>query len=86
MNWSNRFFDCMRQICEVVLPAMGTLYFALCKIWGLPWGTEIVGTISAISVFIGTVIGVKRALYNAVEMDDPDDVVLLPENYDEEDE
>lgn len=83
---SNRTFDTLRTICEVVLPALGTLYFALAKIWGFGYGTEIVGTISAISVFIGTVIGVKRALYNAVEMDDPDDVVLLPENYDEEDE
>lgn len=83
---SNKTFDILRAICEQVLPALGTLYFALAKIWGLPWGTEIVGTISAVAVCIGTIIGIKRALYNAIEMDDPDDVVLIPETYgDDED-
>ena len=82
---SNRTFDILRAICEQVLPALGTLYFALAKIWGLPWGTEIVGTISAVAVCIGTIIGIKRALYNAPLMDEPE-TVLIPENYEEGDE
>lgn len=78
---SNRTFDTLRAVCEVILPALGTLYFALAKIWGLPWGTEIVGTISAVAVCIGTIIGIKRSLYNA-----PEETVLIPENYEEDEE
>lgn len=78
---SNRTFDILRAVCEVILPALGTLYFALAKIWGLPWGTEIVGTISAVAVCIGTIIGIKRSLYNAPTMEE---TVMIPENYEED--
>lgn len=46
---------------------MGTLYFALAKIWHLPYGTEIVGTCAAIATFLGALIGVNRANYNAAD-------------------
>lgn len=62
---SNRLFDILRTLCEIVIPAIGTLYFALAKIWALPYGTEIVGTCAAIATFLGALIGVNRASYNA---------------------
>lgn len=62
---TNRFFDLLRTLCEIVIPAIGTLYFALAKIWHLPYGTEIVGTCAALATFLGALIGVKRAGYNA---------------------
>ena len=60
---SNRTFDILRYIAEVVLPALGTLYFALSQIWGLPYGEEIVGTITALDAFLGALIGISRAQY-----------------------
>lgn len=66
---TNRLFDLLRTLCEIVIPALGTLYFALAKIWHLPYGTEIVGTCAALATFLGALIGVKRAGYNA----NPDD-------------
>lgn len=62
---SNRLFDILRTLCEIVIPAIGTLYFALAKIWALPYGTEIVGTCAAIATFLGALIGVNRASYNS---------------------
>lgn len=62
---TNKTFDTIRFLCEILVPAIGTLYFALAKIWGLPYGTEIVGTCSAIAVFLGAIIGINRANYNA---------------------
>ena len=58
---SNRVYDCLKFACTILLPACGTLYFALSKIWGLPLAEEIVGTLSAIAVFIGAVIGISTA-------------------------
>ena len=77
---SNKMFDTLRFICEVGLPALGTLYFALAKIWGFSYGTEIVGTISAVSFFIGTLIGVKRSQYNATATEEPAET---PETHEE---
>ena len=48
----------------VVLPALGTLYFALAGIWGFPYAEEIVGTITAVDTFIGVVLGISSAQYN----------------------
>ena len=61
---SNKAYDVLKVICITVLPALGTLYFALAGIWGFPYGEQIVGTINAITTCIGIIIGVSTAQYN----------------------
>lgn len=46
-----------------MLPALGTLYFALAQIWGLPYGEQIVGTITALDAFLGALLGVSTTSY-----------------------
>ena len=41
----------------------GTLYFALSGIWGLPYGEEVVGTITAADTFLGVLLGISSATY-----------------------
>lgn len=65
MNISNKTYDILKFICTILLPALGTLYFALAQIWGLPYGEEIVGTIAAITTFIGVCIGISSYRYNS---------------------
>lgn len=60
----NSVYDALKYIAQIVLPALATLYFALSKIWGLPYGEEIVGTISAIDVFLGALLGISTMNYN----------------------
>ena len=55
------FAICLRR---VVLPALGTLYFALAQIWGLPFGEQIVGTITAVDCFLGALLGISTIQYN----------------------
>ena len=43
---SNKLYDVLKYIAQIILPAIGTLYFALAGIWGLPYGEEVVGTIT----------------------------------------
>lgn len=45
------------------------MYFALSQIWGFPYTEQILGTIAAISIFLGTVLGVSTAHYRAGGMD-----------------
>lgn len=65
--FSNKTYDILKFIAQIVLPAVGTLYFALASIWGLPYGEQIVGTITAIDAFLGALLGVSTAQYNKGE-------------------
>ena len=64
MRLSNKVYDILKWIAMYLLPALGTLYFALAGIWGFPYGEQIVGTITAIDKFIGVIIGISTAQYN----------------------
>ena len=61
---SNRVYDILKYVAQIVLPAIGALYFALSQIWGLPYGEQIVGTISAIDCFLGALLGISTYQYN----------------------
>lgn len=61
---SNKVYDVLKWVAQIVLPALGALYFGLSQIWGLPYGEEIVGTITVIDVFLGTLLGISTAQYN----------------------
>jgi len=61
---SNKVYDILKWIALIVLPAIATLYFALSGIWGFPYGEQIVGTITAIDTFLGTILGISNYQYS----------------------
>ena len=63
MKMDSRTYDIVKYIAQVVLPALGTLYFALASIWGFPYGEEIVGTITAIDTFMGVLLKISSDNY-----------------------
>lgn len=65
MQFSNKTYDILKWIAMYLLPALGTLYFALAGIWGFPYGEQIVGTISAIDAFLGVILGISSKNYNS---------------------
>lgn len=64
MKLNNRVYDILKWIALILLPALGTLYFALAGIWHLPYGEQIVGTITAIDTFLGALLGISTLNYN----------------------
>ena len=62
---TNKVYDVLKFIAQILLPAIGTLYFALAEIWGMPYASEIVGTITAVDAFLGAMLGISTAKYNA---------------------
>lgn len=60
---SNKTYDILVWVAQVVLPGLGTLYAALAGIWGLPYGEQIVGTILAIDTFLGAILKVSNSQY-----------------------
>lgn len=64
MRLNNKVYDVLKWFAQYFLPALGTLYFALASIWGLPYGEQIVGTITAVDTFIGVILGISTIQYN----------------------
>lgn len=61
---SNKVYDVMKWIAMYLIPAVGTLYFALAGIWNFPYGEEVVGTLTAVDTFLGVILGISTAKYN----------------------
>ncbi len=59
MKMSNKTYDTLKWIAQYLLPAAG--------IWGLPYGEQVVGTITAVDTFLGVILGISAAQYNKTE-------------------
>lgn len=66
-GWSNEFFDIMRYLAEIGLPALSVLVATIGQILGLPNADKIAAVIMAVSVFVGSMVGIKRKQYNGGE-------------------
>lgn len=64
MYMSNKAYDVMKWVAQLLLPALGTLYSALGALWNFPYIEQITGTIMAVDLFIGAILGISSANYN----------------------
>lgn len=64
---SNKLYDVLKWVALVALDAVGLFYKTVATIWGLPLGDEVLATFAALSLLIGTLIGVSSAQYNKKE-------------------
>ena len=60
---SNNPYDIFYWFAQIVLPALGTLYFALSSFWPLPYAEQIVGTIALLDAFLGISLGINTVQY-----------------------
>ena len=63
MILKNSTYDKLKWIAQILLPALGTLYFALASIWDFPYAEQIVGTITAVDTFLGVLLGISTKNY-----------------------
>lgn len=56
-------YDKLKFVAQILLPALGALYFGLAGIWGLPSAEEVVGSIVVIDTFLGVLLGVSQNQY-----------------------
>ena len=56
-------YNVVKKSATIVLPALGTLYFTLSQIWGLPHAEAVVGTIAAVNTFLGVSIQISKKSY-----------------------
>lgn len=61
---TGKTYDAVKKFAQVVLPAVGTLYFTVAQIWGLGHAEEVVGTIVAVDTFLGVALHLSSTAYN----------------------
>jgi len=77
MVLNNNLYDKLKWVAQYLLPGLATFWLAIAKIWGLPYGTEIGATISAVDVFLGVILGISHQNYDGdgtlvIDANDPD--------------
>ena len=63
--FTDETYDRLKFWAQILLPAIGTAYFGLAQVWNLPWGEEIVGTITVLDTFLGAILKVSSKNYEA---------------------
>lgn len=72
MRISDELYDLLRAIADLLLPALGALYFGLAGIWGFPYGEEIVGSITLVVAFLDIVLRILKGKYDKEKKDEPE--------------
>lgn len=67
MKMNDKMYEALKWVAQYLLPAIGTLYFTVSGIWGLPYGEQVVGTITAVDTFLGVILGVSSYQYKKVD-------------------
>ena len=60
---SDKVYDILKYVAQIVLPAIATLYIALGNLWPLPHVDAIAGTIIAVDAFLGALLQISTAKY-----------------------
>ena len=60
---SNKVYDVLKFIAQIVLPALATFYVTIASLWGLPYPEEISGTVMAIDTLLGTLLMISSNKY-----------------------
>lgn len=62
--FTNDTYDKLKWVAQFLLPGIGTLWFTISSIWGLPYGEQVLGTITAVDLFLGGLLGLSSKNYN----------------------
>jgi hypothetical protein len=79
--FSHSLYDKLKFIAQIVLPALGTLVFTVGGIWGWDATTKVVGTITAVDLFLGLILQISSNQYykSGANFDGDVNVVKDPE-------
>ena len=59
-----RVYDFMKMFVLIWLPAFSAFYFAVGNMWGFPAVDKVPGTLAALAVLLGTMVGISKSNYD----------------------
>ena len=60
---SNKMYDILKWIAQIVLPAIATFYVTIASLWNLPFPKEISGTVMAVDTLLGATLMISSENY-----------------------
>lgn len=63
MQFSNKTYDILKWVAQLLLPGIGTLYMGLSDIWSLPYTDQVVATVVAVAFFLNFMLGLSSSAY-----------------------
>lgn len=63
MKLPDKWYDILKWIALICLPALATFYVALSGVWGWPYADAVAKTATATCTLIGALIGISTASY-----------------------
>ena len=76
---SNVLYDRLKFVAQVLLPVLGTLYFILDGIWGLPAVESVVGTIVVVDALLGIFLLLSASRYQGASGGDFGGDIIIKE-------
>lgn len=70
----------LNDVVRLGLPGLGTLYFTIASIWGLPYGDEVVGTCAALALFGGVLLKISQSQYKQTVADKDGSISIMPDD------
>lgn len=64
---NSKVYDVLKWICLIVVPALNILITTLCALYGWTWGGIVNGTIDAVAVFVGSILGFGANKYKKLQ-------------------
>ena len=64
MKLPDKWYDILKWITMIVIPACATAYVGLAAVWGWPFADEIAKTAAVICTLLGALLGISTAQYN----------------------
>lgn len=79
VSFGKKTYDVLKFIALIGLPSVTTLYFALAGIWNLPDVEQVIGSLTVVDTFLGSILGLSSRAYKpptdghvVVDDSDPD--------------
>ena len=64
------YYDTLKWLVMVVIPAATTAYVGLASIWGWPFADEVAKTSAVLCAFLGAILGISNLQYKSEVMGD----------------
>lgn len=64
---SNGVYDKLMPLAQLYLPALAVFYITIAPLWGLPKQEEVAGTIMALNLLLGAILGISNKQYQNSE-------------------
>ena len=64
MKLPDAWYNVLKWVTMIVLPALATAYTGLAAVWGWPYSGEIAKTVAVVCALLGALLGISTAEYN----------------------